>query len=51
MARTGWRLEGEWIKNCSRAYGCLCDFDAPPTHGSCEALVGMHMQTPAGVAD
>jgi hypothetical protein len=43
MARTGWRLEGEWIKNCSCAYGCPCDFNAPPTHGSCEGLVGMHI--------
>lgn len=43
MTRTSWRLEGEWIKNCSCAYGCPCDFNAPPTYGTCEALIGMHI--------
>jgi hypothetical protein len=41
MATSDWRLEGEWIKNCSCAFGCPCDFNAPPTHGSCQGLVGM----------
>jgi len=43
MARTDWRLEGEWIKNCSCAYGCPCDFNAAPTRGFCKGLVGMHI--------
>lgn len=43
MTKTSWRLEGEWIKNCSCAYGCPCDFNAPPTHGTCEGLVAMHI--------
>ena len=43
MAHPDWRLEGEWIKNCSCAYGCPRDFNAPPTHGWCKGLVGMHI--------
>lgn len=38
-----WRLKGEWIKNCNCAYGCPCDFNAPPTQGKCEGLVAMHL--------
>jgi len=43
MAQADWRLEGEWIKNCSCAYGCPCDFNAPPTQGKCEGLLGMRI--------
>ncbi len=43
MPRTEWRLEGEWIKNCSCAYGCPCDFNARPTQGHCEGLLGMRI--------
>lgn len=45
MAKTDWRLEGEWIKNCSCAYGCPCDFNAAPTQGYCKGLVGMHVKS------
>lgn len=43
MAQANWRLEGEWIKNCSCAYGCPCDFNARPTLGGCKGLVGMRI--------
>ena len=43
MAASDWRLEGEWIKNCNCAFGCPCDFNAPPTHGSCKGLVAMRI--------
>ena len=43
MAAANWRLEGEWIKNCNCAFGCPCDFNARPTHGECQGLVGMHI--------
>jgi hypothetical protein len=43
MAHTEWRLRGDWIKNCNCAFGCPCDFNAPPTHGDCKGLVGMHI--------
>ncbi len=41
MAASNWRLEGEWMKNCNCAFGCPCDFNAMPTHGSCKGMVGM----------
>src|ERR1700720_4576419 len=43
MAKSEWRLEGEWIKNCNCAFGCPCDFNAPPTYGSCKGMVGMRI--------
>ena len=43
MAASDWRLEGEWIKNCDCAFGCPCDFNAPPTHGACKGMVGMRI--------
>jgi hypothetical protein len=43
MAAPDWRLEGEWMKNCSCAFGCPCDFNAPPTHGYCKGMVGMRI--------
>jgi len=43
MAQASWRLEGEWLKNCSCAYGCPCDFNAPPTKGWCKGLVAMNI--------
>lgn len=43
MANENWRLEGEWLKNCSCAYGCPCDFNANPTHGECKGFLGMRI--------
>ena len=43
MAESNWRLEGEWIKNCNCAFGCPCDFNARPTNGECEGLLGMRI--------
>src|SRR4051812_20294382 len=43
MAETNWRLEGEWVKNCNCAFGCPCDFNARPTNGDCQGLLGMRI--------
>jgi hypothetical protein len=43
MATADWRLEGEWIKNCTCAFGCPCDFNAKPTNGYCQGLLGMRI--------
>ncbi len=43
MAQADWRLEGEWIKNCNCAFGCPCDFNARPTNGFCDGLLGMRI--------
>jgi hypothetical protein len=39
-----WTLRGLEYTNCNCALGCPCQFNAPTTHGHCEALV-------AGVID
>lgn len=31
-----WRLVGEEIGGCNCAWGCPCQFEAPPTYGRCE---------------
>jgi hypothetical protein len=38
--KTDWRIKGEEVANCNCAWGCPCQFNAPPTTGHCEALVG-----------
>lgn len=43
MAYANWRLEGEWLKNCTCAYGCPCDFNANPTKGYCKGFLGMRI--------
>lgn len=35
-----WEIKGEALGNCNCDYGCPCQFNALPTHGSCEAAVG-----------
>lgn len=35
-----WRIETEYIQSCNCDYGCPCNFNALPTYGNCEALVG-----------
>ncbi len=41
MANVSWSMKGGHVKNCNCAYGCPCDFNAPPSHGPCEGMVGM----------
>jgi len=35
---TQWEIQGSELINCNCAYGCPCQFNAPPTTGSCEAM-------------
>ncbi len=44
MTRTDWRIVGEETGSCNCAWGCPCQFNALPTHGRCEALVGLHIR-------
>ena len=41
---TPWRLAGEEVNSCNCAWGCPCQFNALPTHGRCEALIGFQIQ-------
>ena len=43
MPGISWRIKGKHVNNCNCAYGCPCDFNAPPTHGPCEGMAGMHI--------
>lgn len=43
MAAYKWEFEGREFINCNCAYGCPCQFNAPPTHGDCDAVVAMHI--------
>lgn len=35
---TPWEIQGTELINCNCAYGCPCQFNAPPTKGFCEAM-------------
>jgi len=34
-----WKLKIEHLMACNCNYGCPCSFNAPPTHGACEAAL------------
>src|SRR5438874_1509041 len=42
--KTSWRIVGEEAATCNCAWGCPCQFNALPTTGRCEALVGTWIQ-------
>ena len=35
-----WEIRGVEFGNCNCAWGCPCQFNAPSTHGFCEAILG-----------
>ena len=39
-----WRLTGEEMSNCNCAWGCPCQFNAPPTSGQCEAIISVSVR-------
>ncbi len=43
MPGTKWRIKGDNLSNCNCDWGCPCQFNAKPTHGTCEALVGIRI--------
>ncbi len=43
MAYVDWMIKGPKIVSCNCAYGCPCEFNAPPTHGPCEGLECMEI--------
>lgn len=43
MRDTHWTIKGREFTNCNCAYGCPCQFNALPTHGHCQAVVGMQI--------
>jgi hypothetical protein len=43
MSGAKWTIKAREFVNCNCAYGCPCQFNALPTHGSCEAVAGMQI--------
>src|SRR6202158_1707436 len=43
MAMVEWRVQGREFTNCNCAYGCPCQFNALPTHGHCQAVIGIQI--------
>jgi hypothetical protein len=43
MTEVKWTIKAREFVNCNCAYGCPCQFNAPPTHGNCEAVCGMQI--------
>jgi hypothetical protein len=41
---TEWMMRGEYLKNCSCAPGCPCDFWAPPTLHHCTGMFAMRIR-------
>jgi len=43
MAETKWTIKGREFVHCNCAYGCPCQFSALPTHGNCQAVLGIQI--------
>ncbi len=43
MTDVTWTIHAREFVNCNCAYGCPCQFNARPTHGHCQAVVGMEI--------
>lgn len=39
-----WEIEADELSACNCNYGCPCQFNALPTYGNCEAMVGMEIK-------
>ena len=39
-----WRIKGRGFQNCNCSYGCPCQFNALPTYGNCEAVMGYEIE-------
>lgn len=44
MTDVKWVIKAREFTNCNCAYGCPCQFNALPTHGHCQAVVGMEIE-------
>ncbi|MEO7804262.1 MAG: DUF1326 domain-containing protein, partial [Actinomycetota bacterium] len=40
-----WNLEGHYVMGCNCDYGCPCNFNAKPTAGHCEGVMGFVVET------
>jgi hypothetical protein len=45
MTDVKWTIKAREFVNCNCAYGCPCQFNALPTHGNCQAVAAMQIDT------
>lgn len=45
MTHVDWYIEGKEFGNCNCNYGCPCQFEDLPTHGSCTGFEVLHIDT------
>ncbi len=45
MADVHWMIRAREFSNCNCSYGCPCQFNGLPTHGDCQAVVGIQIDT------
>lgn len=45
MTDVQWTIHGREFANCNCDYGCPCQFNALPTHGLCQAVVGIQIDS------
>jgi hypothetical protein len=43
MSDTSWNIKGREFVQCNCAYGCPCQFNGLPTHGHCQAVMGVQI--------
>ncbi len=44
MADVAWSIRGNHFVNCNCDYGCPCQFNAPPTDGTCRAVIAWQIE-------
>lgn len=44
MSEINWHIKGVEFAACNCDWGCPCQFNSLPTHGNCEAIVGMRIE-------
>ena len=44
MANVDWYIEGRQFGNCNCNYGCPCQFEDLPTHGSCQGFETLQIE-------
>jgi hypothetical protein len=42
---TAWKMDGPYLKSCNCDPGCPCDFNQYPTHGHCEGIAVMKVDS------
>ncbi|MBI4362561.1 MAG: DUF1326 domain-containing protein [Euryarchaeota archaeon] len=42
--KVSWNFTGQFFQACNCAWGCPCNFNAPPTTGFCDGVVAWHIE-------